>query len=333
MGDLNFAWSSNEVGGSSRPCDPMADYFISVFKSSNLQDVSPAILSPTWCNGRAGRLSIAKRLDRFILSDSLCSSFGKYRSWNHSSGVSNHRVVILQIYFDKSFINHPFKFNPTWLKEDEFDELIRKEWALMSDTVLRSTSPVKVFLHKLRRIQPVVRLWEKTKKKSLISDICRLEYDISSIEYHLLYEPGSNILQGDLKNFLISRGKLLLHKEETLRKKSQATWLLTGEENTRYFHHFTNKRWVHNSVWEAMDGDNCTVYDQDSIRKVARNYFVDLYKEPDNYTIEDQLGMINISPSYVSTEDNLSMFGLVLLSEVESTLKIFAKDKSPELDD
>lgn len=167
----------------------------------------------------------------------------------------------------------------------------------------------------------------------MISDICRLEYDISSIEYHLLYEPGSNILQGDLKNFLISRGKLLLHKEETLRKKSQATWLLTGEENTRYFHHFTNKRWVHNSVWEAMDGDNCTVYDQDSIRKVARNYFVDLYKEPDNYTIEDQLGMINISPSYVSTEDNLSMFGLVLLSEVESTLKIFAKDKSPELDD
>ena len=82
------------------------------------------VLSPTWFNGRAGRLSISKRLDRFFMAYSLCASLGNYRTWHHSSGIFDHHVVVLQIDFDTSFIRYPYNFNPTWLKEVVFDELI-----------------------------------------------------------------------------------------------------------------------------------------------------------------------------------------------------------------
>ena len=133
----------------------------------------------------------------------------------------------------------------------------------------------------------MVRLWEKTKKKSMNLDNCRFEDDINTIEHHLLFDPGSDILQGELKNCLVSRGKLLLHKEETLRQKSRDTWLLAGDENSHYFHHYANKRRVTNAVWEAVDEDNTIVFYQASIKKVARNYFTDLYKELDTFTIEN----------------------------------------------
>ena len=120
--------------------------------------------------------------------------------------------------------------------------------------------------------------WEKLKKKAMSSDICKLEEDINNIEFNLLYDPGSVVLQGELKSCLTSRSKLLLHKEETLRQQSRATWLLAWDENTRYFHQFSNKRRVNNSIWEAMEVNNTTVYDQVSIKKVVENFFADLYK-------------------------------------------------------
>ena len=35
-GDLNYTWSSDEVSGAGRPCDPMAKYFISMFEDVKL---------------------------------------------------------------------------------------------------------------------------------------------------------------------------------------------------------------------------------------------------------------------------------------------------------
>lgn len=100
--------------GNGRPSDPLDDFFISLFANSKLQDISPCVLSPTWSNGRVGSLAIAKRLDRFLLSEALCDKVSRYRSWHQSIGVSDHRAIILQLYFDRTPKAYPFKLNPTW---------------------------------------------------------------------------------------------------------------------------------------------------------------------------------------------------------------------------
>jgi len=52
-----------------------------LFQKANLIDVLPSNLSPTWRNGRAGEVSLVKRLDRFFLAKGLAKSVGRYRSW------------------------------------------------------------------------------------------------------------------------------------------------------------------------------------------------------------------------------------------------------------
>ena len=96
--------------------------------------------------------------------------------------------------FNKDFIQYPFKFNSTWLTEEDFNDLIRDEWDVMCSAPSSSTSPMKSFLHKLRLLQPVVRNWEKSKKRAMSSNICRIETDICTIENSLLVDPESEVL-------------------------------------------------------------------------------------------------------------------------------------------
>ena len=82
------------------------------------------VISPTWSNDRSGSASIAKRLDRYFMAETLCGLMGKYRSWNNSTGFSDHKSIILQLDFYHGLVPYSFKFNPTWLLEDEFNTLV-----------------------------------------------------------------------------------------------------------------------------------------------------------------------------------------------------------------
>jgi hypothetical protein len=54
-GDLNFTTSIDEVWGEVALSDPLVDFFKNLFTSNHLVDVMPAVLLPTWRNGRRGR--------------------------------------------------------------------------------------------------------------------------------------------------------------------------------------------------------------------------------------------------------------------------------------
>ena len=79
-GDLNFTLSSIEVWGQKSRLDPLASYFSQLISGNKLVDLSMDPSVPTWRNGHSGDAGICKRLDRFLLSESLLPSFSYYRS-------------------------------------------------------------------------------------------------------------------------------------------------------------------------------------------------------------------------------------------------------------
>ena len=95
-------------------------------------DVAPSILVPAWSNGRCGGGGIAKRLDRFFMAENMCDRLGRYRSWYHSMGVSNHKVMVFPLGFDKIFSHYPIKFNHTWIKVEYFNALVKAKWTCLS---------------------------------------------------------------------------------------------------------------------------------------------------------------------------------------------------------
>jgi hypothetical protein len=49
----------------------LADYFGNKFAKANLTYLAPTPLKPTWNNNKTGTTGVAKRIDRFLINDSL----------------------------------------------------------------------------------------------------------------------------------------------------------------------------------------------------------------------------------------------------------------------
>ena len=79
-GDLNLTLHSSEIWGTKATLDPLCDHFLTLFESASLVDVAPPLSGPTCHNGRAGDKGISKRLDHFLISNSLLPSLGAYRT-------------------------------------------------------------------------------------------------------------------------------------------------------------------------------------------------------------------------------------------------------------
>jgi hypothetical protein len=72
-GDLNLSLGPSEVWGDNARPDSLADYFGNKFAEANLTDLAPTPLKPTWKNNRTRTTGVAKRIDRFLINDSLLS--------------------------------------------------------------------------------------------------------------------------------------------------------------------------------------------------------------------------------------------------------------------
>ena len=98
-GDLNFSIGRAEAWGPSAREDPLSIFFQNLLLDNNLSDPFPLKLKPTWRNRRAGEDRIAKRLDRFLLSEGLISKTSIFRQWVEEVGSSGHFPIFLDLSF------------------------------------------------------------------------------------------------------------------------------------------------------------------------------------------------------------------------------------------
>jgi hypothetical protein len=161
-GDLNFTTSSREVWGEHARVDPLQLYFSQLIQVGGLVDVEPVKLLPTWRNGRKGHDYIAKRLDRFLVSENLVSSGIRYRSWVCNVKISDHMPVIIHLEQGNDIVSYPFKFNAVWLEDPDFVNLVRTNWVgLLGTEVL---NPMDSLVKKLKLLKSLVIVLGKKEK-------------------------------------------------------------------------------------------------------------------------------------------------------------------------
>ena len=163
-GNLNFTWSACEICGSKTKMDPLCNYCVEMMGVANLVDMVPAPLVPTWCNRRMGLARLVKRLDIFLVCESLLQNIDKYRTWVDMERFSNHHPIYLELELGGKRQRSPFKFNHGWLKMTGFKELITKVWNDFGYP--QSLSPMDKLTEKLSRLKYEVRLWDKAQGKT-----------------------------------------------------------------------------------------------------------------------------------------------------------------------
>jgi hypothetical protein len=75
-----------------------------------------------------GEDNIAKRLDRFLIKDTLLEKSFQLKQWIGHGGISYHYPSFLELRTGMNKPPSPFKFNRTWLNDDTFLKLVKENW-------------------------------------------------------------------------------------------------------------------------------------------------------------------------------------------------------------
>jgi hypothetical protein len=86
-------------------------YFKFKLEETGLVDTEPLELVPTWQNNRGGSEGMSKRIDGFLVLESLMTYVDQIETWVEVIGFSNHSVILIQMekHNDKPY--SPLKIN------------------------------------------------------------------------------------------------------------------------------------------------------------------------------------------------------------------------------
>jgi hypothetical protein len=94
---------------------------------------------------------------------------------------------------------------------------------------------------------------------------------------------------------LMKRRSAMLDEEEAhwiLKRK--VIYLKEGENNSKFFHNFSNQRQIHNTIFEIKVTNGISVSSFDGITNVGIGYFSSILNKPSEGSISETLNVINI---------------------------------------
>eukprot|EP00253_Pinus_taeda_P011302 PITA_11302 len=326
-GDLNFSLGRAEAWGPSAREDTLTGFFIQFLKDHNLIDPSPISLTPTWRNRRTEEDRIAKRLDRFLISEGLIRLVPLFRQWVEAIGNSDHFPIFLDLSFPPPKPPAPFKFNSSWLEEPSFNSLFKSTWICANRNATESKS--YLFMENLKRLKTATKSWEKERQKKQNEELIKISEELKSLE-SMDSDGYSTQSSKDRILFLEkAQNQILLAKEKEWRLKSRAIWLKAGDENTRFFHNYAKGRESANTIWSLKDEAGRELKTFSELSSLGMRHFQNIFSDTGETTIAEIIRTAQCFPRFIEEgmDDELSV--PVSKEEVEAATKSMGKDKSP----
>jgi hypothetical protein len=164
------------VWGVHARADALHPYFSELIQDEGLVDVEPLKLLPTWRNGRGEHEYMAKRLNRFFISEDLAISGFRYRTLVCNLNISDHMPVILHLEQENRKVSYPFKFNSIWMEDPKFDNFVRSNWVGLLGTKI--LNPMDSLVKKMKILKSLVINWDKKKKFEAKEEMVKLEFEL-----------------------------------------------------------------------------------------------------------------------------------------------------------
>nr|GFB43178.1 RNA-directed DNA polymerase, eukaryota [Tanacetum cinerariifolium] len=171
LGDFNEVHCKEERWGSTFHVQG-ARSFNSFILNAGLNDVQLEGFSFTWSHPSASKMS---KLDRFLVSDGILSSFPNISAVCLERHLSDHRPIILR---EKStdFGPSPFRFYHSWLSISGFEQMVTSTWNSFN---LADRNGMIKFKKKLQGLKKEIRKWVTDFKRvaSWFNKLCNAHND------------------------------------------------------------------------------------------------------------------------------------------------------------
>jgi hypothetical protein len=270
-----------------------------------------------------------KRLDHFFLSDNLLQHSDRYRTWVEYPFISDHAPVILQLDSYSHCSTYPFKFNPCWLWNSDFERLVTEVWT--DQSYHHEVDVQRRLAWKLKDLKQKVKSWARLQIIKTTQRLSQLELNIQTLirDNSMGNGNGSSNMEQHIKNLETERNKLLLIEEAHWRQKSRAIWITCGDRNTKYFHQFSSHMRNHKHIWELQTDTIDKITGQDKLIPTAFKYFKNSYSDQGLTNFMDQASIVGLFPKIICDREADLLYVACTKEEIWKALNTFKKDKIP----
>ncbi|GKC04386.1 RNA-directed DNA polymerase, eukaryota [Tanacetum coccineum] len=316
MGDFNEVRSIDERFGSVFN-GSSARHFNRFIETSGLTDVNLEGYAFTWSHPSGSKMS---KLDRFLISDGILSSFPSISALCLDRHLSDHRPILLREVFS-DFGPIPFRVFHSWFKREGFDAMVEQAWNSFS---FSDRNQLIRFKKKLQGLKVIIRRWIKDMNLRDSGSIESAKVKLAQIDI--------NIDNGNVSDdILLERMELsriindFKHLEATDRiQKAKLKWAIEGDENSKFFHGIINKKRSQLSI-RGVINDGQWHTDPEMVKDAFMRHFANRFKQPGSARLK-----INVDfPNRLSIDQTEYLDRCISIDEIRCAVWDCGANKSP----
>ncbi|CAA7014604.1 unnamed protein product [Microthlaspi erraticum] len=310
-GDFNEMVNNSEKRGGRRRAESSFLPFRKMLDDCGM--IEFPLNSLSWVGYRSSG-KVQCRLDRAVGNE----------DWHHSYSHTNveylklwgydHRPVLTRIFSKVIRTKRNFKFDNRWIGNEGFKTSIERGWGSGTES---NRGDIHTKIHTCRRS---IASWKKTQKtnslkkiEDLKEQLERAQTDDSTPSAVIL------ILKWDLC-------EAFREEEKFWKQKSRVTWLKEGDRNTKFFHATTKERRARNHVTKLKRIDGSWAETDDSIEKVATEYFQTLFTSSQPSDFSEALRYVK---AQVTPNINQALTQFPSNEEIRQAIKEINPEKAP----
>ncbi|KAG6635752.1 hypothetical protein CIPAW_11G064200 [Carya illinoinensis] len=272
VGDFNEILIQTEKVGGRQRAELQMNQFREALEDTMLYDLGCRNGFYTWSNRHNDHSFTKERLDR-------CVANNKWRDMFKSAGVqglsarsSDHLPLLVLTRGNEVRQRRgqfPFRFEASWVKEEDCEEKIKQEWVRGQ----QSTDFVKKVQTRLKFCSGMLVRSFKRKDKERTSEIDQITRKIKEVQEDL----GHHNIE-ELKSLQKQVGGLLEQEDIKWRQRAKRNWYSLGDKNTRSFHECANQRRRRNRIYTVVDSRGFLKEGEEEIEKAFHEHFTAVYK-------------------------------------------------------
>ena len=194
---------------------------------------------------------------------------------------------------------------------EDLVSVLKYSWNVFDERSL--LSPASQFALNIKTIKDFSIDWLVKKKAQDQKDIV----DIELLLAESFNKLGFGFASDSDKLYLVEleskkRNILGVHEQEA-KQKIRALWLLCGDDNTPFFHKYSNYRKDINSLWKIANDEGKVVEGFESIACAGVHHFETLFQEEKDLHLLEIVRSAGLFSSSISEEDNEDLMKEVTL--------------------